>query len=340
MNDINKIVQRLKENDKIWKKFYQVETSILSILDFKKLFEVLLTEISDKFKIPYVWLSIADNSEVSNLIKSLESSKIVKERLNIIDRKTLLNLIKNDTKPLLINDNLKSYFKLFPNNKSYLIRSMSIIPIVLDGKIIGTLNQADFSRNRFEPGISTLFLEHLAVKVSLCLSNVTAHEKLKFLAFHDPLTELVNRRAMENILNREFKRAKRYKNILSVAFIDLDYFKRINDKYGHDCGDNILKFIAKILLKMTRDHDVVSRYAGDEFVIILPETHPKEAENLIIRIQKYLQKNPINLEGNSCFVSISFGIASNNDQSIDKACSLLKKSDEMLYRMKKKKKKK
>lgn len=340
MDDINKIVQRLKENDKIYKKFHQVETSILSILNFKNLFEVLLTEISDKFKIPYVWLSIAEHSEVSNLIKSLESSIIVKNRLNIINRKILLNLINNDTKPLLINDNLESYFKLFPNDKSYLIRSMSIIPIVLDGKIIGTLNQADFSRNRFEPGISTLFLEHLAVKVSLCLSNVTAHEKLKFLAYHDPLTKLVNRRAMENILNREFRRAKRYKNTLSVAFIDLDHFKCINDKYGHDCGDYILKYMAKTLSKMTRDHDVVSRYAGDEFVIILPETHPKEAENLIIRIQKYLQKKPIKIEKNPYFMSFSFGIASNNGHSMDKACSLLKKSDEMLYRMKTKKKKK
>lgn len=340
MQDIGKIIQRLKENDEIWKKFYQVETSILSILNFKDLFEVLLTEISNKFRIPFVWLSIIDKSDVSNLIQSLESSKIVKERLNIIKKNAFLPLINNGTKPLLVNDNLKKYYKLFPNNKKYLIRSMSIIPIVLDGEIIGSLNQADSSFERFEPGIDTLFLEQLATKVSLCLSNVTAHEKLKFLAFQDSLTKLLNRRAMENILKREFGRAKRYNSSLSVVFVDLDNFKCINDKYGHDSGDQVLKYLGKILSKMRRDHDIVSRYAGDEFVIILPETLSKDAEKLMFRIQKYLQKNPLNIQQKSIFLSISFGIASSEDPSIKDAYSLLKKSDEMLYKMKKQNKKK
>ena len=111
--DIKKIIKRLKENDEISKKFHQVETSILSVLDFKDLFEVLLSEISDKFKIPFVWLTIIDKSEVSKLIQFLKSSNLVKERLNIIPKISLLSLINNENKPLLINKNLKPYFKLF-----------------------------------------------------------------------------------------------------------------------------------------------------------------------------------------------------------------------------------
>ncbi len=334
--NIKKIIQRLKENDEISRKFHQVETSILSVLNFKDLFDVLLSEISDKFKIPFVWLTIIDNSEVSNLIQFLKSSNIVKERLNIIPKNSLLSLINNEKKPLLINENLKPYFKLFPPNRKYLIRSMSVIPILLDGEIIGSLNQADTSPKRFEPGINTTFLEQLAIKVSLCMSNVTAHEKLKFLAFRDPLTELMNRRAMENILDREFRRAKRYNTALSVVFLDLNDFKSINDKYGHQTGDKVLRHLSKILIELCRDCDIVCRYAGDEFVIILPETTLKNAEKLMIRAQNHLRKNPLKLPEAIISPSISFGAASSEDHSIKDFDSLLKKSDKRLYRMKEK----
>ena len=125
---------------------------------------------------------------------------------------------------------MKPYQKLFPKNKKYYIQSIAVAPLSLDGDIIGSLNQADFSPLRFKPGIDTSLLEQLALKVSLCLSNVTAHEKLRFLAYHDPLTGLLNRRVMEVVLKREFARSKRYSRPLSLVFIDMDYFKQINDK--------------------------------------------------------------------------------------------------------------
>lgn len=331
------LLETLRINEEIAQRFYEIEISILSILNFRDLFEKLLTEIRDKFGVPYVWISMIDKSEVSDLLQSLESSKILRERLNVIDKNTFLNLVENETKPILISGDLKPYYQLLPQGQMYFIRSLAIAPITLDGKIIGSLNQADLSRLRYRPGMDTRLLERLAVKVSICLSNVTAHERLKWFAWRDPLTGLLNRRVMEKVLQREYKRAVRYKSHLTLAFLDLDDFKVVNDEYGHDRGDELLRHLADVLEELTRDSDVVSRYAGDEFVIILPGTSTNDSLLLIQRLQDYFRKNPMDVDGAQIPISISFGLSSMGDVGVSNPTSLLKKADERLYNAKKQK---
>ena len=336
--DLGKILETLRENEEIARKFFEIEVGILSILDFKDLFVRVLSEIREKFGVPYVWISLVDRSEISDLIQALTSSKNLKESLNVIDRKTFLRLIGNKTAPFLLNGDLRPYYPMLPLGQMNFIRSLAISPITLHGQIIGSLNQADFSKLRYRPGMDTRLLEQLAVKVSICLSNVTAHERLKWLAIRDPLTGLLNRRVMETVLNREFRRAKRYKTPLSLAFLDLDDFKIVNDRYGHQCGDPFLKYVATQLMVMTREIDVVARYAGDEFVIILPGTPAEEVRKLLQRLQHHFQENPMQQGKNAIPVSISFGVASMTDPGVSDPESLLSTADAMLYSSKKGKK--
>jgi len=328
------LIEQLKHNDETTRKFFEIEKRILSILNYKDLFEVLLDEIKKKFSMPYVWISLIEKSEVMSFIEHLESSEILKENMNIVDKNTFLKLIGTNTTPILINDNLKVFSKLIPRQDRYAIRSIAISPISFDGEIIGSLNQAHILPGHFKPGLDTSSLEQLAVKVSFCLSNVTAHEKLKFLAYTDPLTGLLNRRAMESALKREFSREKRYKRMLSVVFIDLDDFKSVNDIYGHDRGDELLKYVANQLFNISRDTDVVARFAGDEFIFILPETSAASTKTLMNRLKDYFTSHPLNTAGTSIPVSISFGVASTEDKSIENSDMLLKKADEMLYKAK------
>jgi len=332
------IVRRSKEisrrNDEITRKFFEIEKRILSILNYKDLFELLLNEIKNKFGMPYAWISIIDKSELFNFIQSLETSEIFKKHMNIIDKSTFLKLVGTKTTPLLINDDLKTFSKLLPRHEKHRIGSIAIAPISLDGEIIGSLNQAHVLHGHFKPGLDTSSLEQLAVKVSFCLSNVTAHEKLKFLAYSDPLTGLLNRRAMENALKREFNREKRYQRMLSVVFIDLDDFKSVNDIYGHDRGDELLKYVANQLFNISRDTDIVARFAGDEFIFILPETSAASTKILMNRLKNYFISHPLDTAGTSIPVSISFGVASTEDKSIKNSTTLLKRADEMLYKAK------
>jgi len=336
--EVERILERVRDNEEIAKKFFEIEVSILSILDFQGLFERLLSEIKEKFGIPCVWISMIDKSEISDLVQTLAVSKDLKERLNLIDRKTFLRLTDSRTTPLLLNGDLHPFHPLLPKGQLNFIRSLAISPISLHGAIIGSLNQADFSPLRYRPGMDTQLLEQLAVKVSICLSNVIAHERLKWLAVRDPLTGLLNRRIMETVLNREFKRAQRYKTPLSLAFIDMDDFKIINDRYGHECGDALLKYVAGQLVEITRDSDVVARYGGDEFVIILPGTPVQEASKLLQRLQYHFRDRPLRYDERVISVSISFGVASVTDRKVADPESLLREADTMLYNIKKNKK--
>ncbi|MFO8047633.1 MAG: sensor domain-containing diguanylate cyclase [Desulfosudaceae bacterium] len=329
------LYERLKRNEELARKFYEVEKKILRILKFKDLFDALLAEIKSQFNVPYVWISLIENSEATRLLESIaDIDDQLKASINTIDYGSFAALVGNQTEPILANDGLKPYYKLLPGEKNFLIRSLAIAPITMDGEIIGSLNQGDADQNRFVPGMETSLLEQLATKVSLCLSNVTAHEKLKFMAFHDPLTGLLNRRVMETALQRETSRARRYQLPLSVIFLDLDYFKAVNDTHGHETGDDLLKHLARELADKSRETDIVARFAGDEFVIILPETDAGQAQALMERIRDHLDETPLPVGETEIPVRISYGVASTED--IDLAAEnapalILKKADQRLY---------
>ncbi len=324
------LIQNARDNAQIAQKIFKIEKRILKILNYNDLFEALLTEISIQLKVPYAWISIIKESELLEFIQSKKPSEVLLDRLNIISKAKFEDLVEN-VKPQLINDNLKRYKILIPKNRRKAIKSIAIAPLMLDGELIGSLNQADTRQDRWVPGMDTTNLRQLAVKVSLCLSNVTAHEKLRYMAYHDPLTGLINRRIMETILEREFARESRYPKYLSVVFMDLDKFKLVNDTYGHDCGDEMLKYVARQLLAMSRDIDVVCRFAGDEFVMILPETTRQSAITLLDRIQAHLAKHPLDTGSVKVPVSISYGVSSTLDPTIIDAAHMLKKADEQLY---------
>ena len=331
------LIERLQKNEQIDKKFHEIETRILSILNFKDFFEVLLTEIQSQFGVPWVWISLIDKSEVFELIQCVGDSDILRPRIRVVDRQLFMNIVGNRRQPLLINENIEPYLQLLPTDTHGPVGSMALAPIFLDGEMIGSFNQADFSEERFQPGIDTSRLEQLAVKVSLCLSNVTAHEKLQRMAYQDALTGLLNRRVMESILKREYNRARRYRTPLSLAFIDVNDFKNVNDTYGHDAGDALLKYMAALLLEMSRESDVAARFAGDEFVHILPETTAKSAEKMLNRLQNYLFDHPLVWSNMKIPFSISFGISSTKDPDVHNPGMLLKRADNALYQMKRKK---
>ena len=331
------ILERLKQNEIIAKKFHEIEISILSILNFQDFIEKLLFEISSKFFVPYTWLSIIEESNITEYLHNIQNSELLKTSTAFISEKQFSDITHNRLKPLLSNKNINQFNALIPEAGNYKIGSIAIAPITLDGSIVGSINQADKNINRFEPGIDTSLLEQMALKASLCLSNVTAHEQLKFLAFHDPLTKLLNRGVMERILEREFQRSKRYHIDLVLLFLDLDDFKSINDTFGHDNGDKALCHTANCLNSLKRDSDIVARFAGDEFVVILPSTNIHQAETYISRVKQKLIKNPIPANNTSFQVKLSHGLSSVFEKGMDSSTILLKAADRRLYKAKKNK---
>ena len=353
MDILESIKQRLKQNEDTARKFHEIEISILSILNFKDLCESLLTKISDKFNIPLVWLSIIEDNPISEYIKSIEDSAVLQSKTTFLPKNDFTKITGINISPeietilpLLTNSNMERFDQFCPVNLTKTIASLAIVPITIDGKLIGSLNFGDPGSERFEPGIDTSLLEQLGVKISLCFSNVAAHEQLKYLAFHDPLTGLINRGVMDRILTRECERAKRYHSDLCLVFFDLDDFKSINDTYGHDKGDQALIITANIFEGLRRGSDIIARYAGDEFVAILPSTKIEQAEEFVIRIKNELKKNPVESGNNSnkkdknFSIYTSHGIASFFEDNCKTPSELLKCADTRLYNAKKVKNKK
>ncbi|RLB27778.1 MAG: GGDEF domain-containing protein [Deltaproteobacteria bacterium] len=337
MRNIDKILEHITVNEEIAKKFFEIEAGILSVGSFRDLFETLLQLIEEKFSIPHVWITMVRENDVSHLMEALESSHVLRERLSVVKRKVFLKLINEKGSPVLVNEDLKPFYALLPKNQKYFAKSLAVVPITLDGEVIGSLNLGDFSESRFQPDMDTFFLSELAVKISICLSNVTSRERLTFLATRDPLTGLLNRREMETMLDREFSRAVRYGTPLAVLFIDCDEFKTVNDTYGHDCGDTLLKYLAEQIRAMIRKDDLAFRYAGDEFVVVLPNQTSKQALKVSERLQRYFEKNPLKFQESRIPISISCGMASTRDPDIKNPEALLKKADERLYEVKNKK---
>ncbi|MDY0219806.1 MAG: sensor domain-containing diguanylate cyclase [Desulfobacterium sp.] len=339
MNIPETILAQLEANEQVAKKFHYIETSVLTVLNFRDFFEQLLTKISQTFLIPHVWISIVQESKIACQILAMEDSTILKSSTGFLPQKDFLALVGHRRQPLLANQNLERFAPLLPPESSYKLGSIAIAPIFLDGITIGSLNQGDHSRDRFMPGIDTDLLARLALKISLCLSNVAAHEQLRTLAFHDVLTGLLNRRVMETILEREFQRSMRYDSPLSVVFLDLDHFKAINDAFGHDQGDKTLVYFAEKLENAKRTTDIVARFAGDEFVVILPSTTGKEAGRYIQRLETLLVDQPLRINQENHAIKFSWGTASIESLKIKTYSNLLKLADQRLYQSKNAKKK-
>ena len=330
MDDNYQLLRNLSDNEEIAKKLFEIEESILSIASYKTLFERLLLVIEEKFGIPHLWIALTVDSELSHRIKVMGSSELLKNRLSLVQKDLLLGLLEHKNAPVLVNENLQPFYKLFPENHTYFVKSLAIAPLVLDGEIIGTLNLGDFSELRFQPTMDTFFLSQLAVKISICLSTVSAHEKLKVVATRDSLTSFFNRRELEKTLDREFSRAKRYGTPLAVLFVGCDDFETLNHAYGHTSGDTLLKYIADHVTRMIRRDDVPFRFAGDELVVLLPHQTSKEASTVSERLTDFFRENPLEFDNAPTPVSLTCGFASTEDNGVNSPKALLKKADERL----------
>ncbi|MGB9768589.1 MAG: diguanylate cyclase [Dictyoglomus turgidum] len=176
--------------------------------------------------------------------------------------------------------------------------------------------------------------EILRSQISAAIQGAKICEELNRLAITDPLTQLFNRRYIEEELRKEIERSKRYSRPLSVMVLDLDNFKIINDILGHQYGDEVLKKIGENLKKSCRKVDTVGRFGGDEFVIILPETNLEKSIKVANKIIKNLEKMEIKFpNGEKIYISISIGIASYPETSKDPE-KILSLADSAMYNAK------
>lgn len=220
------------------------------------------------------------------------------------------------------------------NNLRHKINSILCVPIKSSGKLLAVLEIFNKTDGKTFTKEDLNELVKLTEKSAIYLERALLSQKVEELSVTDDLTKLFNQRYLHRAIEIEVQRALRYQTSVALIFMDIDYFKNVNDKYGHLVGSKVLVEMGQLLIKNLRIVDIVVRYGGDEFVMILPHTPPVAAAQVAERIRKAVEKNVfLRDEGYQIKITASFGVAScpENAKSKDE---LLRLADEAMYKVK------
>ena len=201
--------------------------------------------------------------------------------------------------------------------------------LVLQGQSLGSLS---FFRSKSFGDDETRHLERVLANLVHPLKNALLYRSALLAASKDPLTGIANRSHLDTVLEREVELARRHGNALALLMADLDHFKRINDRFGHPVGDRTLKAVADSLVGCARDTDMVFRYGGEEFCLVLSNTHLDGAQRLAERIRQAVEALRISTQLQEIGTTISVGVAALEGSETPQ--QLVEKADAALYESK------
>jgi len=324
---------------------------------------------NEKYKqIPVIFLTVLDDvkSEMDGLSlgavdyihKPFNSSLLIQrikmhitlleyQKIEVITMATVIAM-ENIKEGFVLVDDKNNYLssnpaamKMFPDI-SKLSKGESILSIAAwpDELKNNDNNTVEFSINKdketkfFKASISPVFIKEktFIAKIFLFMDitdNVNLMKDLEHAAYMDSLTGIYNRRHFIELAGTDIKRAIRMDQVIYVAMLDIDFFKNVNDTYGHDAGDMVLKNITNITAKTIRSYDLFGRFGGEEFIILFTVTDKEEVYSIAERIRKNIEQSVLNYEGNEIKLTCSIGLAQLiKDHPLQTA---IRNSDKALY---------
>lgn len=307
--------------------------TIDTIRDIEVLTKFIIDEISEILEANRCSLMVVD--EETNGLKVCEAKGIdeyIKQNIQIDWGQPIAGQVAKEGKPLLIknieyDEKLKNYKK--PQYKG---RSLMAAPLIYEDRVMGVICVTD-KKNEITYGepfnaMDLRMLVAIASKVVIALDNVKIYNDLNLLSHTDPITQIYNYRLFNQSLDQEIARFNREKQDLAIFMMDLDSFKSYNDDFGHVEGDELLKNLGKILKTCLRETDIVCRYAGDEFCVVLPDTNVDGAQKAADKVLRGVRE----FQGFKRPVTISIGIAP-YEKGLNKK-DFIKHADAALYEAK------
>ncbi len=337
------VLQSLKSdadyNLQVMKRFQERELSLLSAADLVGLLERLTAGMRSSFALDSVKLILLDPFHVIGdlLAANPETSRQLLRDLQLrSDVRQVRRQFDDLHAPWLGPWREAQHQTLFGRR---LGGSVALLPLRQAEGLLGFLCLGSRERERFTAGRATDFLGHLASVAAVCLENAVNRERLRLAGLTDSLTGLYNRRHLEHRLVQEVTRAQRYAQPLSCLFVDADHFKQINDRHGHAAGDQVLTALAQRLRTRLRTSDLATRYGGEEFAVLLPQTDAESARILAESIRRSVAGEPIVLEtGEAVSLTVSIGVAAltpgDGRAARDAGEALLEAADAAVYRAK------
>lgn len=302
---VQELLKKAAQNEQILKRYQRFELRLLDASGFSELLNLLLDDSLAYFQLDAIELWLYDPEQT--VAEHIENLDDYSNLLLLPKSEPLKQLYGAKPSVQLVSLGRAQSPAIFHNSA---LRSAAMLPLVRQGVLVGSLHMGARGHKRFALDKSTDFINHLASVVAVCFENVVNQERLHRLSMYDMLTQVKNRRAFNQALEKEVSRASRNKELLSLLFVDLDHFKRINDSHGHPTGDRALKIVAQHINQMLRKTDHVCRYGGEEFALLLPNCSPERALEIAERIRIQVSQLPIyNDAGQSLNLTLSIGVS-------------------------------
>jgi len=308
---------------------YHIGQELAHYRTLKELLGSVLEILGRELRYDYGEVLLQEGDEL--VVKAAESTLANREMKSgsrfPLDR-GITGWVTQHKQPVLVNDVAQDPRYLMGYEK---IRSELAVPIQLGDELLGVLNIESTTQNRFRPEDQE-FLSSVAAQLAVAIAELRSREELKEISVRDPLTGLYNRRYFNEIVEQELERSRRYGHHLTFLMADLDDFREVNTRYGHLKGDEVLREIAELLEKNVRAADMVFRYGGDEFLILMPETD-REAQESIGRLQQAVEgwnkKSGLDLK-----IGISIGVSSWSPKEERRIEEVLEEADQRMYQAK------
>lgn len=324
--------------------FNEIGKTLTSTLDIKEVLKIIMQKVNELLEPSSFSLLLVDDKNMS-LKYEISIGKISEQS----DKETVVRMgegligwVAQEGKPILFPDPTKNLKYSLPSHitSDYSIaesdeNSILCVPLKSKGKTLGVMKLIN------DNGIGRLFGEEdlktihtIADYSAIAIENAKNFQRIQELTITDDLTSLYNSRYLHSLLDSEVHRSKRYKKHFSMIFLDLDKFKEVNDTFGHIYGSTLLRETGQVILKNLRNVDIATRYGGDEFVVILPETQKASAILVAERLREAISKHVFLQEkGLHVQFTASFGVASFPEDASTKE-ELIKMADEAMYKVK------
>lgn len=335
------LLEQAHRNQQIMQRYQEFDLKFIGANTFQELIDSVFDTLTEASELDVITLTLIDPAaEIRRILSDL--------RIDISDYPNLLFVEQKDgvdeitqpaRKPALGAYSAMQHRRLFPDTVLK-PASVAILPLIRRNKLIGWLSLGSLDATRFTAGMASDFLQHRASIVAICVENVINNERLQHIGLTDPLTGVNNRRYVERRLLEEVGRSQRHGYALSAMYIDLDHFKKVNDNFGHQGGDEVLREVAMRIKAELRLSDALGRFGGEEFVVLLIDASLNSALVVAERIRASVNGSPIVLNsGEELHATVSIGVASMNtadkQDSSAAAQQLLAKADLALYQAKK-----
>lgn len=315
----------------------EIGNAINSAIELERLWELIYQQTCKLIDSPGFYIALYDENkkEIRTVFDIVDGQRRRENEKSRPFTKGRTGYIITKKKPLLIRGDVeKIYKKLNIVSSDEKAKAFAGVPIIVKGKVIGVLALQHYDHNTAYDEHTIELLSVIATQAGIAIENARLFEETKRLATVDPLTGVWNRRYLEEALRKEIARSSRYHHHLSVFVLDIDNLKLLNDTYGHLVGDDVIRTIAHVIQSSCRKIDIVGRYGGDEFAVILPETDSSGAVTVAKRILLNLKKTSLNAPNRTKIpLSVSIGISSYPTDSED-AERLFSLADTAMYRAK------